>query len=233
MKNISPPFGRVGFTLIELLVVIAIIAALAALIFPVMGAVQKRARINVVRSEMAAIESMLDSYKAQYSTYPPGSGDGQAALWNQLYYELSGVTNVTLNSTPVYQTLDNSASIGTAFYANMFNVGGVLNSAKNGGDEAVQAKNFLHVKSSEIGLLPITNQFGGFGVKFLITSVGGPDASYQPMGFPGLNPFRYVAPSPTNNNANSYDLWVQLVINGKTNLVCNWKDSVQINSPWP
>jgi hypothetical protein len=53
------------------------------------------------------------------------------------------------------------------------------------------------------------------------------------MGFAGLNPFRYVAPSPTNNNASSYDLWVQLLINGKTNLICNWNSLVEINSPLP
>ena len=57
------------------------------------------------------------------------------------------------------------------------------------------------------------------------------DDAYQPLKAPGLNPFRYVYPGV--NNPSSYDLWVQLVIGGKTNLVCNWSRQVQINSPLP
>jgi hypothetical protein len=61
--------------------------------------------------------------------------------------------------------------------------------------------------------------------------VGGPDQSYQPLAAPGINPFRYVYPG--TNNPNSYDLWVQLVISGQTNLVCNWSKQVQINTSLP
>jgi hypothetical protein len=35
------------------------------------------------------------------------------------------------------------------------------------------------------------------------------------------------------NNANGYDLWIQLVIGGKTNLISNWSQTVIINSPLP
>ena len=34
-------------------------------------------------------------------------------------------------------------------------------------------------------------------------------------------------------NPNSYDLWIQLVISGKTNLICNWNSTVQFNQPFP
>ena len=65
----------------------------------------------------------------------------------------------------------------------------------------------------------------------LATSIGGPDLAYQPLGISGLNPFRYVYPGV--NNPGGYDLWVQLVISGQTNLICNWSRQVQINSPLP
>ena len=153
---------------------------------------------------------------------------------NQLYYELSGVTNVTVNSTPCYQTLDGASVVGTAFYTNLFKVGGVLNCFKGAGEDVAAARTFFsRLKPNQIGSLPVTNSFGGYAVNFLVTSVGGPDAAYQPMGFPSLNPFRYLPPGPSNNNANGYDLWVQLVIGGKTNLVCNWSKNVIINSPLP
>jgi hypothetical protein len=75
-------------------------------------------------------------------------------------------------------------------------------------------------------------------VAVIVSSDGGPDAGYQPM--PGFttqsgspaNPWRYNSSSPTNNPG-AYDLWIQLVINGKTNLVCNWSSQVQVNSPLP
>ena len=66
----------------------------------------------------------------------------------------------------------------------------------------------------------------------LICSVGGPDAIYHPLGVQDLNPWRYNSLNPTNNPG-SYDLWIQLRIGGKTNLICNWTKQVQINSPLP
>jgi prepilin-type N-terminal cleavage/methylation domain-containing protein len=225
---------KAGFTLVELLTVIAIIGVLAAFTMPVLRGVARTTKIARARSEMEAIESALDNYKAQYGFYPPGNGAGPgAALVNQLYYELTGVTNVAQNSIPCYQTLDGGSIVGTTFYANLFYVGGAVNCCKNADEGVVQAKSFLHLKPNEIGSLPITNSFGGYAVNFVVTSLGGPDAAYEPMGFPGLNPFRYVAPGPTNNNANGYDLWIQLVVGGKTNLISNWSQAVIINSPLP
>jgi len=47
-----------------------------------------------------------------------------------------------------------------------------------------------------------------------------------------LNPWRYNSANPTNNPG-SYDLWIQLKIGGKTNLISNWSKQAQINSPLP
>ncbi len=51
------------------------------------------------------------------------------------------------------------------------------------------------------------------------------------MGVQDLNPWRYVCPG--TNNPGSYDLWIQLSIAGKTNLICNWSKQIQIGSPLP
>jgi hypothetical protein len=68
-------------------------------------------------------------------------------------------------------------------------------------------------------------------VTLLVTSVRGPDSTYQPLAAPDVNPFRYVYPGV--HNPNGYDLWVNLVINGKTNLICNWNSATLINSGLP
>jgi hypothetical protein len=41
-----------------------------------------------------------------------------------------------------------------------------------------------------------------------------------------------VSSSPTNNTT-SFDLWIQLKIGNKTNLVCNWSKQAQVNTAWP
>ena len=235
VKNKFSCRNQQGFTLMELLTVIAIIGILTAFTIPVLKSVSRTTKIARVKSEMQQIETELDSYKAQYGVYPQGNGTGtSAAVMNQLYYELSGVTNVTVDSKPCYQTLDEASIVGVAFFTNLFHVRGALNCFKGSGEDVAAARNFFYdLKPNQIGSLPMTNSFGGYAVNFLVTSVGGPDASYQPMGFPGLNPFRYVPSSPANNNSGSYDLWIQLVINGKTNLICNWDKTVVLNSPLP
>jgi transposase len=63
------------------------------------------------------------------------------------------------------------------------------------------------------------------------SKIGGPDLTYQPLGVPGLNPWRYV--SPGVNNPTAYDLWIQLSISGKKYLVSNWSKTVLIDSPLP
>jgi prepilin-type N-terminal cleavage/methylation domain-containing protein len=235
MNNQSSGKGQSGFTLVELLTVIAIIGILVAFTMPVMKGVSRSEKISKVKAEMAQIEVELDNFKAHYGVYPPGNGTGSSgALMNQLYYELSGVTNLMINTPPCYQTLDGASSVGITFYNNLFHVGGVVNCSKGSGEDAAPAKSFFYdLKPNQIGALPITNSYGGYAVNFLVTSVGGPDANYNPLGFGGLNPFRYASPSPTNNNANGYDLWIQLVIGGKTNLICNWSQTVVLNSPMP
>lgn len=225
--------NRTAFTLIELLVVIAIMAIIAAFIFPVTGMVKRQQYIHTAQAELNQIELALDNFKAQYGVYPPCNQNpasfyappAYASMLNQLYYELSGVTN---NGT-YFVTLDSASKIPVASVNTAFGVGGFINCSKGAGEDATSARNFLlGLKANEINQF-VTNN--GIQTAVLVTSVGGPDAAYQPLNASGINPFRYVYPG--TNNPGGYDLWVQLVIKGKTNLICNWTKQVEINSPQP
>jgi prepilin-type N-terminal cleavage/methylation domain-containing protein len=220
--------NRAAFTLIELLVVISIIGVLAGFTLPVLKMAKAAQYKKVARGELERIETALENYKAKYGAYPPGNGFGNS-LASQLYYELSG----TYTNAGNFVTLDGSSTIPKNSVNPAFGVGGFVNSGSanqnnNGDDDVKVAKNFLSgLSAKNIG----TAQSGGVWITNLVTSVHGPDASYQPVGIQDVNPFRYVYPG--TNNPNSYDLWVQLVINGQTNLVCNWSRQVIINSSLP
>jgi len=219
--------SRCAFTLIELLVVVTIMGVLAALILPAAGMVKKHQYLYNTQTQMAQLETAIDRYKAAYGFYPPDNPGNP--LTNQLYYVLVGTTFT--NNHNLYITLDGSAQINTNQFVTVFGsspgVGGFVNCTKPGaGEDAPAARSFLpELKPNQIG----TNN----GVTLLIGSVGGPYAQYQPLGQQDVNPWRYNSSNPTNNPG-SYDLWIQLVFaSGQTNLICNWNNKVQINSPLP
>jgi prepilin-type N-terminal cleavage/methylation domain-containing protein len=224
-----------AFTLIELLVVITIIGVIAALLLPVMGAVKRNVVIHTAQAEMAQLETAIDRYKSAYGFYPPSpttppTVGNSSSLLNQLFYELEGTTGDGNN----YTNLDGSDIIKATDVPLAFpGMGGFINCTKAGaGEDSPKARNFLpDLKPNQIARY-CTNYGNTFGVTLIITSVGGPDATYRPLNGLDLNPWRYNSSSPTNNPG-SYDLWVQLKIGGKTNLICNWSKQVQINSPLP
>jgi len=229
--------NRAAFTLIELLVVISIMAVLAGFTLVVLGGIKKRQYLNTASAELNQIATALDNYKNKYGVYPPANANpggtyappADRSILSQLYYELSGTTN---NGT-YFITLDGASQILVSSPGNdvnkAYDVGGFINCSKGSGEDAQAARNFLpSLKPNRINQF-VTNN--GVQTTVLVTSVGGPDPAYKPLGASGLNPFRYAYPG--TNNPGSYDLWVQLVINGKTNLICNWNKQVLINSPLP
>lgn len=221
---------RRAFTLVELLVVISIIGVLATFTIVGMKSVNRTRKISTAKVEMQELVLAIENYKAKYSVYPPANQNAGAAtyapaLLNQLYYELSGTTNNGAN----FVTLDGSSQIKVADVTTAYGAGGFLNCTKGGGEDVASAKNFLiGLKENRINK-QVTNN--GITTTMLITSVGGPDDTYQPLNATGLNPFRYV--NPGTNNPDGYDLWVQLVINQQTNLVCNWSKTVLRNTTLP
>src|SRR5450756_1847762 len=98
--------SAVAFTLIEMLLVISIIGVLTAMIIGLSGyAAEKRIRSRVT-AELHMLLTAIDSYKAQFGTYPPDNqvlGLVDRSFPNQLYYELSGteVTNKVFTSSEV------------------------------------------------------------------------------------------------------------------------------------
>lgn len=212
-----------AFTLMELLVVITIIGVLAAFLFSVASGVGKNKYVSMAKAEMGALGIAIESYHDANGFYPQG---GPNSLVNPLYFELLGTTKDAVN----YTTLDTSAQIKVTDVPIAFpGVSGFVNCTKGSGEDASPAKNYLPgLKPQQIGL--VTNN--GVAVTILIGAAGGPDQNdAYPFGATGLNPWRYK--SPGTYNPNSYDLWMQLVIGGKTNLVCNWSKQVQINFPLP
>ena len=228
--NLQPYLA--AFTLTELMVTISIMAILAGFMVPGLKSIARQRNIHAVRAEMEYLQTALENYKVKYGAYPPGNthyaaGNPNNVLLNQLYYELSGTTN---NNT-TYVTQDQSASIPVASVGQAFGVQGFINCTQPGGvDDGINAKNFLKSLSSKQIFSFVTNN--NIPTTIIGTSVGGPDDTYTPVPYySGVNPFRYLYPG--TNNPGGYDLWIQLVISGKTNLICNWNRQVQINNPLP
>jgi prepilin-type N-terminal cleavage/methylation domain-containing protein len=229
----SSPARRAGFTLIELLVVIAVISIIAGFTLTVVGGIKRKANISAATAELGRIETALEAYKSKYGVYPP-CNPNLSPLYNTLYYELSGVTNIAGG----FKTLDGGCTITALNYKTAFttaspasSIDGIINCSKGSGDEGSVAQDFLSgLTARQVGTAQTPT---GIAISNLITSVRGPDANYMPLGltYPDINPFRYLYPG--TNNPNGYDLWVQLKIGGKTNLVCNWTKQVLVNTALP
>jgi prepilin-type N-terminal cleavage/methylation domain-containing protein len=219
--------SRRAFTLIELLVVIAIISILAALIIPIGKAVNRTKIRSKARGELAAIEMAIENYKTKMGHYPPDNPDNPRL--NPLYFELEGA--VLMNG--VFQTLDGSGRIRMNQLPNAFGarVTGIINSSQPGiGDEVRTASKFIgDLKPNQIGLLQTNSTDRAF---ILLSSIPWPaDLSYPLPGHPGMNPIRYNSSTPTNN-PNSFDLWIDVMIDGKTNRISNWsKEPLIVSTP--
>lgn len=223
---------KTGFTLVELLIVIAVIGILVALLLSVFNSGTKHSILQRAQSERDQIETALESYRTYYGFYPPCNANasptvqGRATI-NQLYYELEGTTASVGNTGMNFTTLDNASTIASSTVASAFGVAGFMNYTKGNGENAKPAKNFLTgIKAGQIATLTV----GGQPVNILTTAAVG-DPTYQPI--PGTmtengqnaNPWLYL--NPGTHNPGSYDLSLQIMVGGKTNLISNWTTAVQ------
>ena len=219
------PYG--AFTLIELLVVIAIIAILAALIIPIGRAVNRQKTLSKSRAELAEIETAIENYKTKLGHYPPDNPDNPRL--NTLYFELEGA--VLTNGA--FQTLDGFARIRMAQLPMTFGakVTGIINASQPGvSDEAQTATKFIRdLKPNQFVLLQTNSTDRPY---ILTSSVAWPVVVNFPLpNHPGINPICYNSSTPTNN-PNSFDLWIDVMIDGKTNRICNWsKEALIVGTP--
>lgn len=64
-----------GFTLIELLTVIAIIGILAGIALPAINIARRKGRVAAAKEQLRQIETALETYYAEYDSYPPVGND--------------------------------------------------------------------------------------------------------------------------------------------------------------
>ena len=231
---------RHGFTLIELLVVIALIAILAALIIPITAAVNRAKILSVARGDLAMLETGIQVYKSERGFYPPDNPTTNAQgaycyTTNQLYYELLG-TRATNQFPTLYVTLDGSARLYESQIPEVFfNKTGFMNASRTGaGDEMANATPCLRgLKPAQVGQFFVNKIYDNNGPLPVKIIVGPPWPDPPTSIIPGttFNPFRYNSSSPTNNPS-SYDLWIDVLIAGKTNRISNWSSKpIQVYSP--
>lgn len=204
-----------AFTLIELLVVIAIIGILAALLFPVTRAIQNARTRRVAQAELEQLKTSIENYKSKLGFYPPDNGK---ALLNVLYYELVG----TVFSGGKFVPIDGGAPI------TLPNGKGLANSSTSatGTDDKPAPIDFIkNLKPNQTGIYPPT---AADPPTYLVCSVGwkGPQ-NLAPMSPTTLAPWHYVCAKATHNPG-SYDLWVDLYVNGKIYRFSNWSAQPEI-----
>ena len=200
-----------AFTLIELLVVIAIIGILAALITNLAGPAAQQRKIKRVQVELAQLETAIDSYKDKKGFYPPSHSDTNNTVTNQLFYELTGT--VFIEADDEFQTINGSERIKIVTIDSFFGTKGFANSSTDRG----AVKNFFPglkvTQYKEVSVSP--------DVELLVCPVDGPNDIT--VNGKKLNPWRYNSKTPTHN-PDSYDLWAEILIGGKTNIIGNWKE---------
>jgi prepilin-type N-terminal cleavage/methylation domain-containing protein len=227
-----------AFSLIELIIVVAIMALLASLTFPIMGAVRKTMIRNRARGALIGMETAMEAYKDKFGHYPPDNPVlKNGVTWyetNQLYYELIGTTNVP-SSPPIFKTLDGSSQLLSTDVPLVFQSGvsGFVNCSQAGNaDEAPTGMSFLRdLKANQFLIVPINSK----NCAVLGCGVDGPADIYQnpPAGLPKINPWRYNSSNPVHNTK-SFDLWIDVIVGGKTNRICNWSDQpLLVNQPYP
>jgi prepilin-type N-terminal cleavage/methylation domain-containing protein len=213
VRYISETRKGPAFTLVELLVVIAIMGILAALIVPTISRINAMRAISKTKTELKEVESWIVEYKAKRGYYPPDNAGNPVT--NQLYYELSG----TVFANGVYRTLDGNSTVNPTTLPGDFGgstVKGFVNTMKEPRDEGMAAQKFIkELKPGQVAEFQSS-------LKILVGSVGW-DPKSSPTIIPGANPFRYVSTNP-EHNPGSFDLWIDIYVQGKTNRISNWSE---------
>src|SRR5688572_23651521 len=217
-----------AFTLIELLVTIAIIGVLAALVLPLSGIASAKMRIARVKAELHRYVNAIETYKLETGEYPPDhgsmaktSGDNKdlyhtRAAFNPLFYELSGA----VYNNQEFVTVSEEEKVVPNNLGLIFGRTGIRNSARNKFD--IDYKGFTFKEGQFAELAPTNGLPAGADIEVLRVPVPGP---FNLIGTveKKINPWFYDASSTNRHNKTSFDLWAEIVVQGKTNIIGNWK----------
>ena len=223
-----------GFTLIELLTVIAIMAIVAGMVVGLAGVAGKKKRIARTQAELNQLATAIDSYFAEYNSYPPQVNGNYGV--NSLYHELIG-TQYTVDPTPAnstFKTPDGRLTLNVEAVQEFFGMGGFANVNETGA-----AKNYLSaIAPNQTALIKITDpSLSGHTAQILIVEAEAPPGKaimamdpaltdrYGAQDIEGkpktVNPWRYNSSNPSNN-PNSYDLWAEIRVGDETIIIGNW-----------
>jgi hypothetical protein len=162
------------------------------------------------------VEQAIATYKIDKGFYPPDNKEGNKPVLpvpNALYYELGGA--VYDKNSDLFTPLLGGNPVLSADLNTTFHTRGINNAGIDDGGEGPRAKAYI------TDLKP--NQHGKTvsGLEVIGTTVDGP------LMYNTINPFRYVSTNPTNNPS-SFDLWVDVIVAGRTNRISNWSDQPEI-----
>ncbi len=197
-----------AFTLMELLVVIAIIIVVAGLVVGLGGVAGERKKVSRAQIERDRLVTLIENYKAQIGVYPPDNTNDPGK--NTLFYELAGAFRDTSTAPPKYTTRFSLNPVSGSVLTSQFGVDGVVNARDVPGGDSSQMKLILKDirRDQTNSVVPGTFSF--------VVPVDGPNG--QP------NPWKYLVGEHANHNKETFDLWVEIVVRGKTNTIGNWKD---------
>ena len=220
---------RLAFTLIELLVVIAIIGILAGLLIPLAGIATTKMRISRVKAELNRYVNAIETYKLETGEYPPDNGElrnmssnnwfqyqSNAGL-NPLFYELTGA----IFTNRQFVTIAENEKVAPETLTKAFNVDGIRNSAR--GRSEIDYKGFNLKPSQYVELDPSAYGLDGADVEVLSVPVPGPFILKGNKN-EKINPWFYDASSTNRHNASGFDLWAEIEVGGKTQVIANWKN---------
>ena len=209
--NAARPAQQRAFTIIELLVVIAIIAVVAGLIVGLAGAAGDSKKIKRTEVELAKLVTLIEQYKTKVGVYPPDNPNGNFPERNTLLYELAGAVRRPPVTDPLYETPFWSSTSNQLFAA--FGRTGIINARDE--DNVDPDANRMHPILKDLK----SDQFAETSpnTRSLVVPLDGKNGQ-RPTAW------RYLVGGKAAHNPETFDLWVEIKLSNKTNIIGNWKN---------